>query len=96
MDDKELQELIRKLRGYTSKKRLENPEIDLEIFFLNVIEIACSLTELGIIRNRSINTEEEYWFQGSYHMNFWNSEIEEKVYTPLVEEVKARNYFRKT
>lgn len=96
MDDKELQELIRQLRGYTSKKRLENPEIDLEIFFLNVIEIACSLTELGIIRNRTIKTEEEYWFQGSYHMNFWNSEIEENVYTPLVEEVKARNYFRKT
>jgi hypothetical protein len=96
MDDKRIQELIKQLRDYTSKKRLENSEIDLEIFFLNVIEIACSLTELGIIRSRSIKTEEEYWFQASYHMNFWNSEIEEKVYTPLVEEVKARNYFRKS
>lgn len=65
----------------------------MSIFFLNVIEIACSLTELGIIEKRAIAKENEYWFEGSYLMNFWNSEIEEKLYSPMATEVKRRAFF---
>ena len=41
-----------------------------DYFYLNVIEIACSLYDLAIINKRKIEHSEKYWFEGSYHMSF--------------------------
>lgn len=94
MNDDELIRIIKSLREFVAKERLLNSEREIDIFFINAIEIACSLTELGIVQNREIKDSEKYWFEGSYHMNFWESDIENKFYTPLVNEVAARNWFK--
>ena len=94
MTDTELKEIISALRQYTLSERQKNSSREIDIFFINTIEIACNLTELGLSQRRPINKEEEYWFEGSHHMNFWDAEIEDKFYGPLVIEVSGRNWFR--
>ena len=94
MQEKELQDIIQVLRDFTLKERQEKPTDKVSVFFINVIEIACNLSELAILQGRSITEEEEYWFGGSYHMNFWNPEIESNFYSVLTENIKKRNYFR--
>ncbi len=93
MTDFELQEIINKLREYTLTKR-HSAFSKHAIFFLSTIDIVCCLTELGLSQPRPIKKEEEYWFEGSYHMNFWDAEIEANLYSPLVQEVRQRNFFR--
>lgn len=93
MTDLELQNIINKLREYSSTKR-QSAFSRHAIFFLGVIDIVCCLTELGLHEPRPISKEEEHWFEGSYHMNFWDAEIEASLYSPLVQEVRNRNYFR--
>jgi hypothetical protein len=94
MTDIELVEIISKLRLFSFSKRQKYPTIEMDIFFINVIEIACNLTELGLSQKRKITNEEKYWFEGSYLMNFWNADIETNLYGPLIKEVKNRNWFR--
>lgn len=96
MTDKELKNTIDKLRSFTGNKRQLSADLpQMSSFLLNVIEIACCLTELGLSENKPISTDNEYWFEGSYHMNFWNSDIETQLYSPLVSEVRQRIFFRK-
>lgn len=97
MTDIELKLIISRLRNYCLKTRTkEISENKISLFFLNVIEISCSLTELGILEGRQIKKDEKYWFEGSYHMNFWDSDLETELYTPLCREVEKRNWFRKS
>ncbi len=93
MTDLELKEIISQLRQYTFSERQKNTEKEIDIFFINVIEIACNLTEMALYQKRQISAEEGYWFNGSYHMNYWNPTVESDLYTPLVAEVKRRNWF---
>ena len=94
MTDLELQNIINKLREYTLTKRQSAFSRD-AVFFLGVIDMVCSLTGLGLYEPRPITKEEEHWFDGAYHMNFWDAEIEVNLYTPLVQEVRKRNFFRR-
>ena len=94
MTDSELTNTIFNLREFIQKERFNKSDKKLDIFFINVIEVACSLTELGLTQNRQIGKEEKYWFEGSYHMNFWDSKIEEELYTPLCREIEKRNWFK--
>ena len=94
MTDLELKEIIARLREYTFSERQLNSERKIDIFFINAIEIACNLTELGLSQQRQIKKDEEYWFEGSYHMNFWDADIDRDLYGPLVTEVRRRNWFR--
>lgn len=94
MTDSELINTILNLREFIQRERLNKSVKKLDIFFINVIEVACSLTELGLTQNRQIGNEEKYWFEGSYHMNFWDSKIEEELYTPLCREIERRNWFK--
>lgn len=93
MTDLELQNIINKLRVYTLTKRQATFSRH-AIFFLGVIDMVCCLTEIGMYEPRPITKEEEHWFEGGYHMNFWDAEIEQNLYTPLVHEVRQRNFFR--
>ena len=94
MTDLELKNIITNLREYTIPERQKNPTREIDIFFINAIEIACNLTELGLSQKRQITKEEQYWFQGAYHMNFWDAEIEQSLYGPLITEVSRRNWFK--
>ena len=94
MTDLELKHIIDKLRQYTLSERQSNPTREIDIFFINAIEIACNLTELGLSQKRQIKKDEQYWFEGAYHMNFWDADIERDLYGPLVTEVGRRNWFR--
>ena len=94
MTDNELFKIISTLREFVQKERQNKSEEKLDVFFINVIEIVCSLTELGITQNRHILNEEKNWFKGSYHMNFWESKIEEEYYTPLCRAVEKREWFK--
>lgn len=95
MTNDELKHIIIQLREFTCKERkLSSESTGMSLFFLNVIEISCSLTELGLYENKPISEENEYWFKAAYHMNFWNVDIEVSLYGPLVDEVKRRNFFR--
>lgn len=66
-------------------------------FISNVIQIALSLSEIGLLRGRSISPAEEYWFEASYHLNFefagGNFQDLYDASLTLVEEVEKRNFF---
>ena len=93
MTDLELQNIINQLREYTSTKR-QTAFSRHSVFFLGVIDMVCCLTELVLYEPRPITKEEEHWFDGGYHMNFWDAEIEANLYSPLVQEVRQRKFFR--
>ena len=60
-----------------------------------MLEVTSNLTELGIESNRRITwEEEENWFKGSYHLDFWDSEINNNLYIPLITKVTKLNFFR--
>ncbi len=92
------------------KKRLEEFKSS-NFYFSNIIfyrslipniDIAIALTEKGIIDNRPIKKDEEYWFEGDrFIQDAFNLrdgteyyEIYSK-YISLVEFVRSENYFRK-
>jgi hypothetical protein len=77
--DLELQSILNKLREYTLTKR-QAAFSRHAIFFLGVINVVCCLTEIGMYEPRPITKEEEHWFKGGYHMNFWDAEIEQTLY----------------
>ena len=93
MTESELKEIIARLREYTLSERQLNSARKIDIFFINAIEIACNLTELGLSHQLQIKKEEEYWFEGSHRMNFWDADIDRNLYRPLVTEGR-RNWFR--
>ncbi|RYD81702.1 MAG: hypothetical protein EOP53_05710 [Sphingobacteriales bacterium] len=95
LSDSELLKIIEELRTFTASERKKKSSLTVDVFFVNAIEIACNLSELGLLNNRQIKKEEEYWFEGSYHMNFWEPEIENSLYSPLSAEIRSRNWFRK-
>jgi hypothetical protein len=95
MDDSKLQDVINELRQSMRSKRDEGGMPPIHLFFVNVMEITCSLTELGLIDKRPISTEEEYWFQGSRFVSDWDNELDKQMYSPIVEEVHRRNFFRR-
>ena len=94
MDDSKLQYLINELRQNVRSKRDEGELLPIHLFFVNVMEVVCSLTELGIIEKRPVSIEEEYWFQGSRFVSDWDNELDKRLYSPIVEEVNRRNFFR--
>ena len=94
MSDNELGSIILELRKFTRSEREKKSNTKIDVFFINTIEIACNFTELGVTQNRSIEIGERYWFEGSYHMNFWDSEIEKELFSPLYKEVIKRNWFQ--
>lgn len=94
MDDAKLQTLIDELREAMHSKRQAIISNNIHLFFVNVCEIVCSLTELGLTDKRSITIEEEYWFEGSRYVSDWDNTLEETYYKPIVNEVRRRNYFR--
>lgn len=59
MTDIELKEIINSLRDFTFKERKKNLTRTVDLFFVNTIEIACNLTELGIVQKRAIKKEEK-------------------------------------
>ncbi len=91
----DINEIVLKIREYVFDKRKrikEKSEID--IFFINMLEISASLAELGISQGREISVEEEEWYKGSYHLDHWDSDLNDKYYWPLTQKVKKLNYFR--
>jgi hypothetical protein len=91
-----LESIIKNIHEYVSNERSkEYSKRDIDVFFINMLEISSCLAELGYIQGREISTEEEYWFKGSYHLDFWDSEINNKSYRPLIQKVEELNYFRK-
>lgn len=93
----ELKSIIKDIHEYVINERNKDYlKRDLDIFFINMLEISSCLAELGYIQGREISVEEEYWFQGSYHLDFWDSEINNNSYKPLVKIIERLNYFRKT
>jgi hypothetical protein len=94
MDDSKLQDLINELRQLMRSKRDGGSLPSIHLFFVNTMEIVCALTELGLIDKRPISIEEEYWFQGSRFVGDWDNDIDRKLYSPVVEEVRRRNFFR--
>jgi hypothetical protein len=94
MTDSEVMDLCGGLRTISRSERAKGSDLTVDIFFVNMLDIVASITELGVRNNRPVSEEEEYWFQGYYHMNFWDAETENRFYSPLVAEVVRRNYFR--
>ena len=92
----ELRLLISQARDYIANFRAINNSEKLDYFFISMLEICASLAELGIERNRAITIEEEEnWFLGSYHLDFWDSDMNNSIYIPLVKKVKQQSFFRK-
>ena len=87
--------LIAQSRAYIIDFRNNKPIEKLDCFFLAMMEIVVSLVELGIERGRPITAEEQKnWFQGSYHLDFWDSELNTNIYLPIVHIAEKQNYFR--
>lgn len=66
-------------------------------FSIIAIEIALSLFQLGVYNKREINSFEENWFKGGYHIHYnleggWKKLADN--YSKIVEIVKDRDYFR--
>lgn len=90
-----LKKIIADIRLYVINERTRVNLNKIDYFFINMLEISTSLAELGIYQNRKITTEEEEdWFKGGYHLDFWDSNVNEELYRPLCEEVKKLNFFR--
>ena len=101
MDDKSLIELLAKMRSRLNEYRESDEGINsgtLGAFFINVIQISISLSEIGLTRNRAMSIEEEYWFGASYNLNFElvGGPFEDLYdsYQTLSSEIKRRNFFR--
>lgn len=94
MTNSEIIEAINQLRAFVVQKSKKSPKEDITLFFLKTILNVCDLTEKGLNSGIPISDNDENWFNGSYHMNFWNAEIQDKLYSPLVEEIRERNFFR--
>ena len=60
--------------------------------------MAASLFELGLLVNRPISKEEEFYFSGSYFVSRFVCDNEFKelsnLYDEIVDQVKTFNYFR--
>lgn len=91
----DLKVLINQVRNYTGSYRKTENVKNVDFFFLSMLEISSNLIELGIENGRKITIEEEEnWFKGSYHLDFWDSEINTQLYVPMMEKVKKLNFFR--
>lgn len=92
----ELKLIICEIRNYVKTEREKTSHLtSVDVFFLAMLEISTTLTELAIYQNREIShEEEENWFKGSYHLDFWDSDLNNNFYKPLIEKVKECNYFR--
>jgi hypothetical protein len=91
----DINEIVLKIREYVFNKRKKiKDKSEIDIFFINMLEISASLAELGISQGREISVEEEEWYKGSYHLDYWDSDFNDKYYWPLTQKVKELNYFR--
>jgi len=92
----DLKRLIKEIRDFTYTERNSNENLKgLDVFFISMLEISVCLVELGVYQRREITEQEqENWFQGDYHLDFWDSDVNKKLYKPLVSRVKELNYFR--
>jgi hypothetical protein len=87
--------LITTIRKYVTDYRETHQVNKTDIFFLSMLEITANLTELGIESRREITKEEEEnWFKGSYHLDFWDSNMNTELYIPLKQKVEELNFFR--
>lgn len=92
----DLLEIVYDIRVYTNNYRKGQEIKNIDYFFLSMLDICTNLVELGVVRNRPVTDEEEHnWFKGSYHLDFWDSEINNNLYIPLIDKVQKLNYFRK-
>ncbi|MFP9116686.1 hypothetical protein ACLI08_02755 [Flavobacterium sp. RNTU_13] len=95
MTDDEVLLIVKKLKNFCIKEREKGKVLTkIDMTFLGTIDNCCNLTELGILKNRPIGKDEEIYFRGGYHMNFWDSDTQTNLYSPLCREVKDRNWFR--
>lgn len=86
---------IREIRLYVNEYRKNEAINNTDYFFLTMLEVSASLSELGIEKKRPITKEEEdNWFKGGYHLDFWDSELNTKFYIPLISGVEKENFFR--
>jgi len=95
MTNSEISKIIIQLRRFVAQENEKHPIEDIILFFLKAISNVCDLTEKGLYNGIPISEHDENWFNGGYHMNFWNAEIQENLYSPLVEEVRRRDFFRR-
>lgn len=95
-------ELIRQLREVLveyCKSPVYNIEINKEnrIWIANIY-MAISLFELGMLVNRPISQEEEFYFSGSYFVSRFVCDNEfrklSNLYDEIIDKVKKSNYFR--
>jgi hypothetical protein len=92
----ELKEMIDKIKFYVKKERERNNLNKIDYFFISMLEISTSLAELGIYQGRKISSEEEdNWFKGSYHLDFWDSNLNTELYIPFCKKIKELHFFRK-
>lgn len=95
MTDDEVLLIVKQLKNFCIKEREKGKVLtNIDMTFLGTIDNCCNLTELGILKNRPIGKDEEIYFRGGYHMNFWDSDTKTNLYSPLCREVKERNWFR--
>lgn len=98
MDLKEIEDLkkiILDIRIYATNERKRINLNKVDYFFINMLEISTSLVELGIYQNRKISfEEEENWFKGGYHLDFWDSKLNNELYLPFCKSVNKLNFFR--
>lgn len=66
-------------------------------FSIIAIEISLGLFQLGLFNNREINSFEENWFKGGFHIHYnldggWGKLADN--YSMIVEITTGRNFFR--
>jgi len=90
-----LKKIIWEIKEYAKSERSKEKLNKVDYFFISMLEISSSLAELGIYQGRKISVEEEEnWFKGSYHLDFWDSNLNEELYKPFCEKIKELNFFR--
>lgn len=93
----DIKKTLMSLRKEINKYREERGEQYILADIL-AVEIAVSLVEFCLKKNRAIKTEEEIWFEALYVIaySFDGTELQNiyTYYKDLVTYVKAHNYFR--
>jgi hypothetical protein len=95
-------ELLKRIRSvltqYCNSAVYNHESNDETRIWIANIYMAISLFELGLLVSRTINTEEEFYFSGSYIVSRFVCDSEWReisfLYDEIIKEVKAFNYFR--
>jgi len=92
-----IEEIIKGIRKRIYDFRSEeNYNLSAFVFDINAIEIATSLSELGLKNNRKIKNEERVWFEGERYLQDTLGNSRKWVdlfdlYCNLVEEIKQKS-----